>query len=86
MSDYLSRHPVTTAEKPSQSRIAEEYVLFIADQDVPKAMTMQEIVQKTPKDSDLQKVISNVRHKTWKKLTHQTTTLIPFRMSRISYR
>ena len=67
MSDYLSRHPVTTTEKPSQSRIAEEYVLFIADQDVPKAMTMQEIVQETSKDSDLQTVISNVRHNTWNK-------------------
>ena len=27
MSDNLSRHPVTTTEKPSQSRIAEEYVI-----------------------------------------------------------
>ena len=67
MSDYLSRHQVTTTEKPSQSRIVEEYVLCIADQDVPKAMTMQEIVQETSKDSDLQTVISNVRHNTWNK-------------------
>ena len=67
ISDYLNRYPVTTTEKPSQSRIAEEYVLFIADQDVPKAMTMQEIVQETSKDSDLQTVILNVRHNTWNK-------------------
>ena len=67
MSDYLCRHPVKTTEKPSQSRIAGEYVLFIADQDVPKAMAMQEIVQETSKDSDLQTVISKDRHNTWNK-------------------
>ena len=67
MSDYLSRHPVKTTENPSQSRIAEEYVLFIADQGVTKAMTMQEIVQETSKDSDLQTAISNIRHNTWNK-------------------
>ena len=53
MSDYLNRHSVT--ENPSrQSRIAEGYVIFIADQDVPKAMTMQEFVQETSDDNDLQ--------------------------------
>ena len=38
-----------------------------ADQDVPKAMPMREIVQETSKDSDLQTVISNVRYNTWNK-------------------
>ena len=84
MSDYLNRHSVTATENPSrQSRIAEEYVIFIADQDVPKAMTMQEIVQETSEDSDLQSFrISGVIHGI--KRTHHPNTLLHFRVPRIS--
>ena len=41
MSDYISRHPKMTISKGCQSsKIAEEYVAFIARHDVPKAMTL----------------------------------------------
>ena len=66
MSDYLSRHPVKTTEKPSQSRIAGEYVLLQIKM-FPKQWKCRKFVQETSKDNDLQTVISNVRHNTWNK-------------------
>lgn len=64
MSDYLSRHP-DAAKSTRSADVAEEYLSFIAHQTVPKAMTIDEIIEETTKDVDLQTTIQNVRTNSW---------------------
>lgn len=64
MSDYLSRHP-ELGKCNAMSTIAKEYVSFLANHDVPKAKTLQEIIQATAKDTDFQEVINNIRSGKW---------------------
>ena len=66
MSDYLSRHP-DSSKSNRQSGIAEEYLSFIVQHDVPKAMTLDEIITETSNDNVLQTVINNVKTETWSK-------------------
>jgi hypothetical protein len=63
MSDYLSRHPETG--KCNTSNVAEEYVSFLAYHDVPIAMNMNEIIQETSQDNDLQTAIKCVKTGCW---------------------
>ena len=78
MSDYISRHPGMTNPKDCESsKIAEEYVAFIA-RHVPKAMTLQEIACETANDSDLQTVIQNVKSGTWTNRYGENGTLDTF--------
>lgn len=66
MSDYPSRHP-DSSKSNRQSGIAEEYLSFIVQHDVPKAMTLDEIITETSNDNVLQTVINNVKTETWSK-------------------
>ena len=61
--DMLSRSPVTTCENNK----SEDYVNFIANHAVPKAISMQEIVSASDKDKLIQCVISNIRSGNWNK-------------------
>ncbi|XP_045170892.2 uncharacterized protein K02A2.6-like [Mercenaria mercenaria] len=63
MSDFLSRHPDTGKHK--QTSVAEEYVNFLAYHDVPVAMNMNEIIQATSQDVDLQMAIKYVKSGNW---------------------
>lgn len=66
MSDYLSRHPDTATHAQSRaSSVAEEYLSFLAHQNVPKAMTIDEIIHATIKDNDLQIAINNTKRNSW---------------------
>ena len=50
--DYLSRH--TTAKSVrTQERMTAEYINFIVDSSVPKAMTLAEIINATNEDRTL---------------------------------
>ena len=52
---YLPRHPTQSKSVTSKhSQLAEEFVRYLTDNVVPKAMTLNEIVNCTQKDSDLQ--------------------------------
>ena len=76
MSDYLSRHPDVTKTKASNaSNIAEEYLSFIAYHDVPKAIALQDIINETSRDNDLQQVMQNVRQSPWKS-NYATNTIL----------
>ena len=78
MSDYLSRHPDSSQNKTSrQYGLAEEYLTFITQHDVPKAMTLDEIVKETTKDNCLQTVIQNVKRDSWDK-SYSNKTLDTF--------
>ncbi|CAC5394863.1 unnamed protein product [Mytilus coruscus] len=80
--DYLSRHPTpTTSIACKHSQLAEEYVRYLTDNAVPKAMTLDEIADSTQKDSDLQTVITALKSNRWDK--HESTTLDTF--SRLRY-
>ncbi|VDI71448.1 Hypothetical predicted protein [Mytilus galloprovincialis] len=62
--DYLSRHPTpNTSIACKHSQLAEEYVRYLTDNAVPKAMTLNEIADSTQKDKDLQTVITALKSK-----------------------
>lgn len=76
MSDYLSRHPdVTKTQASNAGKIAEEYLSFITYHDVPKAMTLHDIINETSSDNDLQQVMQNVRQSSWKS-NYKTNTVL----------
>ena len=62
--DYLSRHPFRGGEK-QQEKFAEEYVNFITQHSVPKAMTVQEIACETKADTTLQRLQVAIRLNMW---------------------
>jgi len=62
--DYLSRHPINLQSR-KQEKMTEEYINFIADNSVPRAMTMDEIIKATNSDSTLKGVRAAIRLKRW---------------------
>ncbi len=62
--DYLSRHPFQHGEK-QQEKLAEEYVKFLTQHSVPKAMTLEEIVEATKSDKTLQRLAAAIRLDMW---------------------
>ena len=66
--DYLSRHPTqSTSVTSKHSQLAKECVRYLTDNDVPKAMTLNEIVNCIQNDSDLQTVITAFNTNKWGK-------------------
>ncbi|KAL7851862.1 hypothetical protein SRHO_G00176470 [Serrasalmus rhombeus] len=65
--DYMSRHPikVQTGKHTRATKVAEEYVNFLAQHTTPKAMTLAEIKEETLTDQILQKVSAHIRDHTW---------------------
>ena len=62
--DYLSRHPINLQSR-KQEKMTEEYISFFADNSVPRAMTMVEIIKATNSDSTLKGVCAAIRLKRW---------------------
>ena len=62
--DYLSRH-VVDASCSKQEKYTEEYISFITQTSVPKAITVEEIVSATNNDHTLQCVRAATRTGTW---------------------
>ena len=61
--DVLSRMPL--ASRQSQPNVADEYVNFVLHHAVPKALTLEEVVQSTLKDNELQAVTRAVQTDKW---------------------
>ena len=61
--DYLSRQPVEIEYK--QQTMTEDYVNFIEENSVPKAMTLDEIIQATNDDRVLRGVRAAIKHNRW---------------------
>ncbi|VDI68014.1 Hypothetical predicted protein [Mytilus galloprovincialis] len=75
--DYLSRHPTpNTSIACKHSQLAEEYVRYLTDNAVPKAMTLNEIADSTQKDKDLQTVITALKSNRWDKYESNTLRYI----------
>ena len=65
ISDYTSRHPV---DPPLKSDIYVNYINFITNHALPKALTIDEIKQETEKDELLQQLIRLIEDNSWHKL------------------
>nr|XP_058973198.1 uncharacterized protein K02A2.6-like [Pocillopora verrucosa] len=61
--DFMSRHPSNIESK--ESSIAEDYVNYVCNQAVPKAMTLQEIKLESEKDVSLQALIKAIETDNW---------------------
>ena len=58
--DYSSRHPVEAKYK--QQNMSEDYVNFIEENSVPKAMILDEIIQATNNDQVLRGVREAIKY------------------------
>ena len=58
-----SRHP---SSKPVEQNVAEDYVHFVCNNAVPKAMTLEEIKQATKEAVELQAVVKAVETDQWR--------------------
>ena len=56
----MSRHPSTQVQINNISEIAEEYVNYVAENAVPKALTLSKISEESRKDPVLQRVIKAI--------------------------
>ena len=65
--DFLSRHPVEKAENKTkhEKTVADDYVNFLVNHTIPKAMTTQEIISATREDPTLQAVKKALKHGQW---------------------
>lgn len=81
--DYMSRHPICSqaGDSTRATKVAEEYVDFIASHATPKAMTLTEIKTETLRDPILQEVSTLIRDNTWHKIdkSRHADTLKQFR-------
>lgn len=81
--DYLSRNPSAYEDKPSQhSKIAGDYVRYLTENAVPKAMTLDDIVYSTKTDDKLQTAITTIKSNRWAS-SYEDTTLDS--LSRLRY-
>ena len=71
--DYMSRHPAQQQACSREEKIAEEYIQYLTDNSIPKAMSLQQVQEETRKDNTLQAVLSAVR--TGQRYKHATTVL-----------
>ena len=65
--DFLSRQPVGNADDKSsrEAKVAEEYVNFLVNHSVPKAVTLQQVADATKEDQTLQAVIHSLKTELW---------------------
>ncbi|CAC5425643.1 unnamed protein product [Mytilus coruscus] len=65
--DYMSSHPIAMCDKKQshEEKVAEQYVNFITNQALPKAMTLSEVKCATMADKTLQKAIELSRNGKW---------------------
>ncbi|CAB3991864.1 Retrovirus-related Pol poly from transposon [Paramuricea clavata] len=62
--DYLSRHP-TNESKRKQEKMTEQYINFITQNSVPKAMTLPEIINATNADAALTALHDAIKTNKW---------------------
>ncbi|XP_038060081.1 uncharacterized protein K02A2.6-like [Patiria miniata] len=70
--DYMSRHPQPHTRAPSrEQKIAEEHLNFIAENAVPKTVTLEELQTATQQDPVLQNCINALVTGSWDRLLTQ---------------
>ena len=78
--DYMSRHPAHHAPSTREEKIAEEYIQYLTDNAIPKAMTLQQVSDETAKDPTLQAVIKSLETGKW----YRHTTSVPVEEEELS--
>ena len=68
----MSRHPEKTRLTSREEKIAEEYVNYVTNESVPKAMTLTEMKKATENDATLQAVIRAVQSGNWSQAVDQS--------------
>ena len=63
--DYMSRHPDKSATSTRATKVAEDYVNFLADESKPLALVKEKIITETQSDKTLQAVIKAVKTGRW---------------------
>ncbi|CAC5395689.1 unnamed protein product [Mytilus coruscus] len=64
--DYMSRHPnINEANRTDHYDVAEEFVNYISENAIPKAMTIEEIALESKADTNIQYVIKAVKSGSW---------------------
>ena len=64
LADYLSRHP-TNESKRKQEKTTEQYINFITQNSIPKAMSLDEIIQATHADAALAELKDAIKINKW---------------------
>lgn len=64
--DFMSRHLIYTPTSVRHSKVTEEYLNFIVEHSVPKAMKLEQIAKETVNDAVLQEVIGRILSGKWK--------------------
>lgn len=67
--DFMSKHPITT-HTLSLDDVAVQYVRFVANEAIPKAIDLDEVKRANSLDKTSQKAIEYVRTGKWYKLKH----------------
>ena len=62
--DYLSRHP-TNESKRKQEKMTEQYINFVTQNSIPKAMSLNEIIQATNADAALTELKDAIKTNKW---------------------
>ena len=76
--DLLSRSPVESTKQERES-VADEYISFVTMHSIPKAITYEEVVNKTKSDEELQKVHASIKSNRWDKTD---PNILPFYQQR----
>ena len=63
--DYLSRHAKPSSHTSPQAQSAEEYVNFVVNSVIPRAMSIDDIKQAAVKDTTYQTVLTAIRDNDW---------------------
>ena len=63
--DYMSHHPDKSATSTRATKVAEDYVNFLADESKPLALVKEKIITETLSDKTLQAVIKAVKTGRW---------------------
>ena len=61
IADYLSRHPLKTHETNRETYLAEQYLYFISEQNAPRAVQIEQLMDATSQDMTLQAVIQAIK-------------------------
>ena len=64
-SDFLLRHTRKDSDNNVETSVAEDYVNFLSNHAVPKAMTLVEIQKATLPDNTLQKLVQIIGEDSW---------------------
>ena len=61
LADYLSRHPIHVNETNRQTFLAEQYIYFVGEQNAPRAIRMEQLMEATMKDKTLMAVMKAIK-------------------------